>query len=119
MRISQVPKMDTIEPCVVCGIEPGNELDHVLFGQRKNAPKAVRDWLNSEYNIQHVCHHCNGTRRANIYKNRKKHVEMWFEADGFEDWFLSAPYKIKLTDVWEETRLMVLDAEIEVNVKKE
>ena len=108
---SQVPKMDTVEPCAVAGCyKPGVTLDHALFHQRKKAPKAERDWTHDPHNIQRVCHTCNVTRAANTYEQREVHVKYWMELDpeGFREWLENAPYKIKLTDVWRETKNMTV-----------
>jgi hypothetical protein len=77
---SQVPR--PIGKCAVCA-NPGNTVDHVLFGQQKKASVAMKRWLESDYNRQYACLAHNIDRTVNTYEARKAHVLRILEDEGW------------------------------------
>ena len=58
-----------------CG-NPAQEAHHCLYGNRKKAPKQLRDQLNDPRNLQLVCRECHKfTGKAKTYENKLKFWE--------------------------------------------
>ncbi len=111
---SQIRKIDEVGECVMEGCdEPGNTIDHVLFGQQKKAGVAMKRWLNNAYNTQLVCLEHNIDHTANTYEARKKHVLRILEEEGwatFALWLSNCPSeKFVLKDNYQEICKVVND----------
>ena len=92
--------------CFKC-TAPMMDMHHCFMGQQKNAPKAVRDFLDNEINLQPLCRDCHthhgGKSNRRAWMNHQISV---YGLDEILKWLDSAPRKKKLNDRWSETRRM-------------
>lgn len=111
---SQIPKMDTIELCVVCHENPAIDWDHALFSgprlNKKHRTKVWREFLDDPFNIRAACLVCNRTKRtADTYWSRFTHVHnmMQQDPDKFKAWFETYPGSRKPGSRWFEIEKMI------------
>jgi hypothetical protein len=89
-----------IRTCQVEGCDnPAEEAHHVLFHNRKKAPKRLRDMLNDSKNLMLVCRECHRFTGKATSREARENYWAWacdyYGHEAMVKWYKGVPLKVK------------------------